>query len=79
MVVLFLSIAGFLVYRYHKNQRRYLRTLTRSIYDTLQGSSYNDTVASPYLQITPSIVQGLDRSSTSDSHHSQFAVAYVYK
>ncbi len=68
MVALFVSIAGFVIYRYKKNQRRYLTTLTRTIYDTLQKSS-------PYLQINPSITQGLDRSSVSDSHH----VAYVYK
>jgi hypothetical protein len=71
MVALFVSIAGFVVYRYKKNQRRYLTTLTRTIYDTIQKSS----VVSPYLQINPSIAQGLDRSSVSDSHH----VAYVYK
>jgi hypothetical protein len=66
MVILFLSITGFLIYRYHKNQRRYLKTLTRTIYDTLQSS---------YLQRNPSIGQGLDRSSVSGSHH----VAYIYK
>ncbi len=71
MVVIFVSIAGFLVYRYHKNQRRYLKTLTRSIYDTLQRSSYNGTTTSPYLHITPSIAHGLDRSSASDSHHNK--------
>jgi hypothetical protein len=68
MIVLFLSITGFLIYRYQNNQRRYLKTLTRTIYDTFQKSSYN----TPY----PSIAQGLDRSSVSDSHHH---VAYVYK
>jgi hypothetical protein len=77
MVVLFLSIVSFLVYRYHKNQRRYLKTLTRTIYDTLQKSGA--ATVSPYLQITPSIAQGFDRSSLSGSHHSQYTVAYVYK
>ncbi len=61
MVGLFVSIAGFVVYRYKKNQRRYLTTLTRTIYDAFQKSS-----VSPYLQMNPSIAQGLDRSSISD-------------
>jgi len=67
MVVLFLSVVGFLIYRYQKNQRRYLKTLTRTIYDTFQKS----TIA------YPSIAQGLDRSSISGSHSHH--VAYVYK
>lgn len=72
MIILFLSITGFLIYRYQKNQRQYLKTLTRTIYDTFQKSSYNNPVISSY----PSMVQGLDRSSVFDSHHH---IAYVYK
>ncbi|CAF1002348.1 unnamed protein product [Adineta steineri] len=79
MIVLFLFIAGFLIYRYHTNQRRYLKTLTRSLYDTLQRSSYDNPVISPYLQINPSIGQGLERTAASDSHYSQYAVSHVYK
>jgi hypothetical protein len=55
MIILFLSITGFLIYRYQKNQRRYLKTLTRTIYDTLQRN----------LSHGP----GLDRTSLSGSHH----------
>jgi hypothetical protein len=69
MVVLFLFIAGFLVYRYYKNQRRYLKTLTRTIYDTFQKSSQNGSTAPSYLQVNPSIAEGLDRSSVSGSNH----------
>ncbi|CAF2617348.1 unnamed protein product [Rotaria sp. Silwood2] len=72
MIGLFTSIIGFLIYQYHKNQRRYLKTLTRTIYDTLQNSSFNSTIPT-------SIAQELDRSSILDAHHSQYAVAYLYK
>jgi hypothetical protein len=55
MIILFLSIIGFLIYRYQKNQRRYLKTLTRTIYETLQRN--------------PSLAPGLDRTSLEGSHH----------
>ncbi|CAF1212876.1 unnamed protein product [Rotaria sordida] len=48
MIGLFISIISFLIYRYHKNQRHYLKTLTRTIYDTLQNSSYNITIPTSY-------------------------------
>ena len=75
MVVLFFSIAGFLVYRYYKNQRRYLKTLTRTIYDTLQKSSFNNPTS--YLQMPTA--QELDRLSVASSYHNQYPIAYVYK
>jgi hypothetical protein len=72
MVVLFFSIAGFLIYRYYKNQRRYLKTLTRTIYDTLQKSN-----PTSYLQMPTA--EGLDRLSVASSYHNQYPIAYVYK
>ena len=51
MIILFLFIIGFLIYRYRRNQRVYLTTLTRTIYDTLQRN--------------PSIHQGIDRFTLS--------------
>ncbi|CAF5134170.1 unnamed protein product, partial [Rotaria sp. Silwood1] len=68
MIGLFISIIAFLIYRYHKNQRRYLKTLTRTIYDTLQNSSYNGPIPTSYL-----MAQELDRSSILDVDHNQYA------
>ncbi|CAF3597465.1 unnamed protein product [Rotaria sp. Silwood1] len=69
MIGLFISIIAFLIYRYHKNQRHYLKTLTRTIYDTLQNSSYNGPIPTSYL-----MTQELDRSSILDVDHNQYAV-----
>ena len=73
MIVLFISIISYLIYRYNKNQRRYLKTLTRTIYDTLQKQT-------PHLQI-PS-AQGLDRLSVASSYpnklnNPKFSRAYI--
>lgn len=77
MIVVFVSVAGFLVYRYHTNQVRYLQTVTRSIYDTLQRSS--DTNPGCFLRTASTNEERFDHASTAGSHHSQYAVAYVYK
>ena len=50
LLILFLSITGYLIYRYQQNRRRYLQTLTRTIYNTLQRN--------------PSVIEGLENKSS---------------